>query len=194
MTQKALAKHLKKNINWQRFVNLAASLGNQLNDAQWRFFKAIVFENSMEAYSDGSVKYVGDEGCDLLVTIGKKVHRVEMKYTEHALYTAKGKKARDFCQSVTLMNSKGTNTHKDLPPNYADFVLVVGCRAAALVDKPTLKAYCNFNGDSISTNKMPTSVMNFVFTPQDVSVATKQQIDLREELNEAVRRAIAKVE
>lgn len=193
MNQKQLAKHFKTNINWQRFVNLAASLGDQLNDAQWRFFKAIVFENSMESYSDGSVKYVGQEGCDLIVTVDGKEHRVEMKYTEHALYTPKGKSAREFCQSITLMNSKGTNTHKQLPKNYADFVLVVGCRAAALVDKTTLSAYCNFNGDSITTDKMPTKVMDFVFDPSSVQAPTVQAVNLREELNEAVRRTVAKI-
>lgn len=190
MNQAKLAKHLKDSIDWQRFVNLAHSLGNQLNDAQWRFFKAIVFENSMEAYSDGSVKYVGEEGCDLIV---KDKYRVEMKYTENALYTKKGTKPRAICQSITLMNSKGTNTHKAIPDNYADYLLVVGLRGAALVDKTTLSKYAKINGDSI-TAEIPTDEMEFVFTPDTVGVATLQQINLREELNEAVRKTIAKIQ
>ncbi|NBR62270.1 MAG: hypothetical protein EBT86_11680 [Actinobacteria bacterium] len=194
MSQTAkLAKHLEKQINWQRFVNLAASLGDQLNDAQWRFFKAIVFENAMEAYSDGSVKYIGEEGCDLLLQIGKKTHRVEMKYSEHALYTPKGRSPRQLCQSIILMNSKGTNKHQVIPDNYADYLLIVGLRASALLDRATLSRYAEFNGDSI-TAVIPTSEMEFVFTPDTVNVTSLQQINLREELNEAVRRTIAQVQ
>jgi hypothetical protein len=189
-----LATHLQLAIDWQRFVNLATSLGDQLNDAQWRFFKAIVFENSMETYSDGSVQYVGEEGCDLIVTGDKGQRlRVEMKYTEHALYTPKGATPRAKCQSITLMNSKGTNTHKALPANYADYLLVVGLRGAALVNKATLSKYAQINGDSI-TAQIPTSEMEFVFTPSTVGVPTVTQIDLREELAEAVRRTIAKIQ
>jgi hypothetical protein len=189
-----LATHLQLAIDWQRFTNLANSLGDQLNDAQWRFFKAIVFENSMETYSDGSVRYVGEEGCDLIVTgdQGQEL-RVEMKYTENALYTPKGSTPRAVCQSITLMNSKGTNTHKALPANYADYLLVVGLRGAALVNKATLSKYAQINGDSI-TAQIPTSEMEFVFTPSTVGVPTVTQIDLREELAEAVRRTIAKVQ
>jgi hypothetical protein len=191
-TTKEVADHLKSNIDWQRFVNLCVSIGDQLNDAQWRFFKAVVFENSMEAYSDGSVEYVGEEGCDLLVTLNGQVVRVEMKYTEHALYTAKGKLPRANSQKITLMNSKGSNTHKSLPANYADFLLVVGVRAAALVSKSTLKQFININGDSIDAS-IPTNKMEFVFTPDTVTESTVTVLNLREELNEAVRRTLQKV-
>jgi hypothetical protein len=194
VTTAQLATHLQLAINWQRFINLAHSLGDQLNDAQWRFFKAIVFENSMETYSDGSVEYVGEEGCDLIVTgeEGQRL-RVEMKYTENALYTPKGVNPRAQCQSITLMNSKGTNTHKALPANYADYLLIVGLRGAALVNKVTLSKYAKINGDSI-TAQIPTSEMEFVFTPSTVSAPTLTKIDLREELAEAVRKTIAKVQ
>lgn len=191
-TTKQVAEHLKANINWQRFANLCASIGNQLNDAQWRFFKAVVFENSMEAYSDGSVKYVGEEGCDLLVTVNGQIHRVEMKYTENALYTAKGMKPRAISQGITLMNSKGSNTHKALPANYADYLMIVGIRGAALIDKNTLSKYITINGDSISA-QIPTGIMQFIFTPDTVSSVKITELNLREELNEAVRRALSKV-
>lgn len=192
MNTKQVAQHLQSAVNWQRFVNLCASIGDQLNDAQWRFFKAIVFENSMEAYSDGSVQYVGEEGCDLLVTINDRQYRVEMKYTEHALYTAKGQKPRVHSQSITLMNSKGSNTHKTLPAGYADYLLVVGSRAAAVIDKKALSRYININGDSISA-QIPTDSMQFVFTPASVSNLEITELNLREELNEAVRRTLQKV-
>ena len=189
-----LASHMQVSTDWQRFVNLCASLGDQLNDAQWRFFKAVVFENSMETYSDGSIKYVAEVGCDLLVTLPGTVTplRVEMKYTENALHTPKGKTPRATCQSITLMNSKGTNTHTGLPANYADYLIIVGLRSAALVSKATLAKYAKINGDSI-TAQIPTTEMEFVFTPDTVKAPVITQIDLRDELNAAVRRTLAKV-
>lgn len=193
MNTTKVAQHLQNAVNWQRFVNLCASIGDQLNDAQWRFFKAIVFENSMEAYSDGSIEYVGQEGCDLLVKIDGKQYRIEMKYTEHALYTAKGMKPRAESQSITLMNSKGSNTHKTLPAGYADYLLVVGSRAAAVIDKKSLTKFIEINGDSISA-KIPTDKMKFVFTPNSVTNRSITKLNLREELNEAVRRALGKIE
>lgn len=192
MNTAELAQHLKSSIDWQRFANLCASLGNQLNDAQWRFFKAIVFENSMEVYSDGSVQYLGEEGCDLAVTIDSQVYRVEMKYTEHALYTAKGQRPRSVSQAITLMNSKGTNTHSTLPNNYADYLLVVGLRAAAVISKTDLSQYIKLNGDSISA-QIPTEHMEFVFAPQDITTVKLTDLDLRNELNQAVRRTLDKI-
>ena len=196
ISQETIAHHFAKNVDWQKFVNLAHSLGDQLNDAQWRFFKAIVFENSMESFSDGSVRYVGEEGCDLMVKIKNKEYRVEMKYMEGAWYTQGGKskpRLRNQCKGIILMNSKGTNTHTTVPDTYADFLLVVGLRGAAVIDKPTLKQYTTKHGDSIQAD-IPSDVVDFVFTPNDVKAPTLQKINLRQELNEAVRRTIAQIQ
>jgi len=196
ISQETIAHHFAKNVDWQKFVNLAHSLGDQLNDAQWRFFKAIVFENSMESFSDGSVRYVGEEGCDLMVKIKNKEYRVEMKYMEGAWYTAGGKskpRLRNQCKGIILMNSKGTNTHATVPDTFADFLLVVGLRGAAVIDKPTLRQYTTKHGDSIQAD-IPSDVVDFVFTPSNVKAPTLQKINLRQELNEAVRRTIAQIQ
>jgi hypothetical protein len=188
-----LAQHLRSAVNWQRFVNLAASLGSQLNDAQWRFFKATVLENSVEAYSDGSVQYVAQEGCDLLVRVGSCVPaRVEMKYTEHALYSPRGQRPRVYSSSIVLMNSKGTNTHQSLPQSWADYLLIVGIRAAALIDRAALEQHLLINGDSI-TARVPTASVQWIFDPSTVREPTVTQIDLREQLNSAVKQVIADV-
>lgn len=191
-TQKQVAQHLASSINWARFATLADSLGNQLNDAQWRFFKAIVFESSMESYSDGSVKYVAQEGCDLLVTIDGVEHRVEMKYMEGALFNKRGK-LRDRVKGVTLMNSKGSNTHKALPKHYADFLLVVGLRGACVISKKNLEKFITINGDSISAD-FPAAKAEIVADPQQMTVVQKQQIDLRAELIEAVKRTVSSIQ
>ena len=90
------------------------------------------------------------------------------------------------------MNSKGTNTHTSLPANYADFLIVVGLRSAALVSKATLSKYAKINGDSI-TAQIPTAEMEFVFTPATVKAPVLTPIDLRDELNAAVRRTLDKI-
>jgi hypothetical protein len=50
----------------------------------------MIFEQSIEEYSLGSIKYVGEEGCDLIIPSLNA--RVEMKYVEDALYTLSKKK------------------------------------------------------------------------------------------------------
>jgi hypothetical protein len=116
-----------------------------------------------------------------------------MKYTEHALYTAKGRKPRTRSQSITLMNSKGTNNHAALPETYADYLLVVGLRAAALIDKQSLSAHIDINGDSISA-QIPTEKMHWVFDPTQVSAPVLTELNLRETINQAVKQALHQVQ
>ena len=157
-----------KSIDWQRFVNLCASVGNDFNSPQWRFMKAVIFETSLEVYSNGKLKYVGEEetGCDFRVPTLNNV-KIEMKYTEEALFSGKQTTSRNMCKSITLLNSKGTNTHSNLPEHYADYLLIVERRGAALISKENLKKHVVSNGDSLSA-KIPCSELSFVFTPNDV--------------------------
>ena len=157
-----------KSIDWQRFVNLCASIGNDFNSPQWRFMKAVIFETSLEVYSNGQLKYVGEEetGCDFRVPTLNNV-KIEMKYTEEALFSGKQSTSRNMCKSITLLNSKGTNTHSNLPEHYADYLLIVERRGAALISKENLKKHVVSNGDSLSA-KIPCSELSFVFTPNDV--------------------------
>ena len=171
-----VANYLKENVNWQAFVNLVKSVGTQFNDAQWRFFKAVVFETAIQKFSNGKVQYVAKEGCDFIVPELNNI-KVEMKYVEDALYTAKGHKLREKTKTLTLLNSKGTNSHKELPPDYADYLLVVGQVGCALIDKATLSQHIEINGDSISAS-VPTEKMILIFTPKTLNINSERKIEI----------------
>lgn len=189
MNTAELQEHFVNCINWQRFINLVASVGDQFNDAQWRFLKATIFENSLEEYSDGSVKYVGEDGCDLIVN---KNIRVEVKFIAGGFHTTKKGQLKKHCPIISLMSSQGTNKHKELPKNYADYLLIVSPNSAALVDKKTLNQNISVNGDGISAI-LPTSVLKFIFSPVDLKKPKVYKINLREEINKAIKCAIKKV-
>jgi hypothetical protein len=187
-----VATYLKTHVRWQSFVNLVKSIGNQFNDAQWRFLKAIIFETSIEKFSGGHIKYVARKGCDFIIPELNNV-TVEMKYVEDALYTAKGRVLRAKTKSLTLMNSKGTNVHKSLPSDYADYLLVVGQLGGALVDKATLSEYIEINGDSISAT-IPTEKMKLLFTPDsiDLTIIPDNALDLINVILSAINQALDK--
>ena len=185
--------YIMKSINWQRFVNLVASVGADFNSPQWRFMKAVIFETSLEVYSDAQLKYVGEEetGCDFKIP-GLNNIKIEMKYTEEALFTASKTIPRDICKSITLLNSKGTNTHANLPEHYADFLLIVERRGAAIIAKEKLKKYVVSNGDSLSV-KIPSNELTFVFTPNDVVQPTiTTNINIKQTILASINSAISK--
>jgi hypothetical protein len=195
ITVSVVANFLQKEVNWTKFVNLVTSIGPQFNDAQWRFLKAIVFEKAVEAFSEKKLVYVSQVGCDFIIPSLNNA-KVEMKYTEDVLYTEKSRIPRKNAQSITLMNSKGTNSHTGLPDEYADFILIVGRRGAAIVDKPTISSYIKINGDSI-TATIPTDKMTFIFTPDTVTATPDIQsdgaINLRQTILDAISDALTKI-
>lgn len=176
---------LKNNINWQRFVNLCASIGNELNSPQWRFLKAVFLESAVAAYSKGMVTYVGESerGCDFVIPSLNNA-KIEMKYTAEALYTAKGTARRD-CKSVTLLNSKGTNTHLALPEEYADYLLIVESRGASLISKENLQKYVVVKGDSL-TACIPTSELTVIFQPTDLGEIIKKDLGIKAKFLELI--------
>lgn len=169
-----------RGINWQRFATLCSSLGNELNDQQWRLLKAVFLENAVAEYSKGTLVYVGDEknGCDFVVPSLNNA-KIEMKYTAEALYSAKKTTIKEKCKAITLLNSKGTNTHSNLPESYADYLLIVETRGAALISKEKLKKYVVSNGDSLSA-VIPTSELTVIFQPSDIVISEKQDLKIKE--------------
>lgn len=170
-----LAQYITQNMDFARFARLTRALGNQANTEQLRFFKAMIFEKSMETYSQGRIVYVGQEGCDLLVpALGGA--RVEMKYVEGALYTTARRTLRESTGGIKLMNSMGTNTHKTLPANYADYLIYIGCQGAMLFDRATLEAHMVAGGDGITAN-LPTSKGILLAGPDVMTPGTQQEVD-----------------
>jgi len=177
-------------INWQKFVNLCETIGKDLNSPQWRFLKAIVLESSLEVYSDGKMKYVGEEetGKDFVLP-GLQNESIEMKFTEEALYAKKKTTPREKSKSITLMNSKGTNTHTCLPQHYADFLLIVEKRGAGIISKENLQKHVIVNGDSL-TAVIPTSELIMIFEPSDVKAPKKGNVNIKKRILDAIQDVI----
>jgi len=171
-----VADYLKLNVDWARFARLTRALGDQANQGQIRFLKATMFEQSIETYSNGKIKYVGQNGCDHVITEQDLDARIEMKYTEDAVYTPSKKLLRKTTGGIKLMNSMGTNTHKVLPSTYADFLLFVGNQGAILFDRATVAAHITPGGDGITAN-IPTKEGIIIATPEVMTAGDQPKVD-----------------
>lgn len=186
-----VANYFKSKMDFSRFARLTAALGDQANDAQMRFLKAMIFEQSIEEYSNGDIKYVGEEGCDLIIPNLNNA-RVEMKYTENALYTTSRKQLREQTGGIKLMNSMGTNTHKVLPPNYADYLIYIGNQGAILFDKTVIEQHIVSGGDGITAN-IPTNKGIILATPKEMTSNEQAEIDFVQGLKNYIKTYINKV-
>ena len=157
-----------KSVDWRRFNKLCTSLGSELNDQQWRFLKAAFLERAVSSYSNNLLVYVGDDknGCDFIIPSLNNA-TVEMKFTAEALFNPKKAVPKEKCKAITLLNSKGTNTHQNLPESYAQHLLIVEARGAAFITKDKLMQYVVSNGDSL-TAVVPTAELTFVYQPSSL--------------------------
>jgi len=172
-----------KVIRWQKVHELCVSIGNELNDPQWRFLKAVFLENAVADYSDNMLTYVGDKekGCDFKITSLDNL-KIEMKYTQECLFHSKKLTLRDKTKQITLLNSRGTNTHLKLPEHYADYLLIVEMNGAALISKEDLQHYVSVHGDSL-TATIPTNQLHIIYQPTDIMMMTeKKNLHIKETL------------
>jgi hypothetical protein len=183
-----------RKIKWNEFNVLCSALGNEFNDPQWRFLKATFLEIAVSEYSDGGLIYVGDEqqGCDFIVPSLDNM-KIEMKYMADCLY-GKGKvpKLKSMCNNITLLNSKGTNKHINLPDSYADYLMVVEMRGCAIVSKEKLKQYVVSNGDSLSAS-IPTSELTVVCEPSSRHSAEKKELNIKKKILALIKSEISQI-
>jgi len=180
-----VADYLKSNVDWARFARLTRALGDQANNGQIRFLKATIFEQSIESYSKGKIKYVGQDGCDHVISEPDLDARIEMKYTEDAVYTPSKKQLRARTGGIKLMNSMGTNTHKVLPATYADFLLFVGNQGAILFDRGTVASHITPGGDGIVAN-IPTKDGIIIATPKEMDAGDQFKVDFTGAFNSMI--------
>lgn len=165
-----------KQVNWQKFHNLCVNIGDELNDPQWRFLKAVFLEMAVSKYSNNLLTYVGNEqkGCDFIITSLNNV-KIEMKYTENCLFNSKNN-LKKFTKQITLLNSRGTNVHINLPENYSDYLLIVEMNGVAIISKQELEKYVNIHGDSL-TAKIPTERLHIISKPTDIEIVNKSYVN-----------------
>ena len=180
-------------INWQKFHELCLLIGNDLNEPQYRFLKAIFLENAVAQYSNNQLSYVGNEehGCDFIVKSLNNL-KIEMKYTTEALFSGKQLLLRKKTKQITLLNSKGTNTHTNLPDHYSDYLLIVEMKGAAIISKEKLKKYVSMNGDSLSAI-IPTEELHIIFTPNDLVFTETKKIDIKQQILTLINKIITSI-
>jgi len=185
-----VATYFKDNMDFCLLHKLGLALGTQLNERTLRFLKSMFIEFSFEEYSNNTVKRVNEKGCDLIIPALNNA-RVELKYTEDALYTPVKHQLRKSTGAVKLMNSMGENIHKTLPDTYADYLMVIGLHGAILFDKETIEQYITVAGDGISAN-IPTNLGIILATPLEMK-GNQSEIDMLNELETSIRSYIKKV-
>ena len=174
-----------KKVNWQKFNDLCTCLGGELNDHQWRFLKAVFLERAVSRYSENKLIYVGQEGCDFIISELNNV-KIEMKYVSECLFTSKTLIARKNTKQITLLNSKGTNKHTKLPDKYANYLLIVEMNGAAIISKEKLEMYVNINGDSLSAI-IATSELDYIFTPTNIQTSdAKTPLFIKEKITNLI--------
>lgn len=182
---------IMKNIDWQMFHNSCKSIGKEFNSPQWRFLKAIILEKAVSKYSNGMLRYVGEEerGCDFVIESLNHV-KIEMKYTEECLFGGREKSLKKITKQITLLNSRGTNTHTNLPETYSDYLLIVEMNGAAIIQKEALKEFVVSNGDSLSA-KIPTDKLHIIFSPRDIDTTQPvRTMRIKELILEAIEQAL----
>jgi hypothetical protein len=63
------------------------------------------------------------------------------------------------------MNSRGSSAGRELPENYADFLLICDTDSAAIIAKKDLVPYVIDAGDGLKTSKLSSNMIQYVFVP-----------------------------
>jgi hypothetical protein len=176
-----LAGYLKTNIDWRRFSTFQKKVGTQLNSEQLRFLKARAYELTLaRMFSNNKLVYVAKDGCDFIIPEFDNL-KLEMKYTAGAIFSPKNK-MKKTC-SIKLMNSHGSNTHKTLPSEYADYLLFVSDTGAVLFDKPTIEQHSVFGGDGITAN-IPTNLGIIVADKTVMNLGMTETVDILNKIDQ----------
>lgn len=128
--------HILEKLDISRYYNLVNGLGPQLNDRKSRFDKSDIIEQSIDIYSNGTFKWVDQEGYDLFDE--EKNVKIEVKYEDHGLFTKTGK-------NKGYINYKIKNTLKELTTpsliNPADYYLFLELNGMALISYKDMEEY-----------------------------------------------------
>lgn len=199
----------QQHVDWSKFFSVVETLGTTMNAQKDRFDKSDIIEMALEAYSGGFIKYVNDNGVDHLLEnlINPKgtASTQEMKFSSGAFYKERVvQRARASTQAVKqivavnkpvtlkLLNSNGSNGHTDIPPNYAQFLLVVDNYSAfvALVDD--IRPYKHLGGDGVSVKNVPLNLFHKIVGPEDYAAKALKNFDYKQEKLKFQRKFLSK--
>jgi hypothetical protein len=185
-TIQQVQEYNKSNVNWGKFFSVVDTLGSTMNGQKDRFDKSDIIEMALDAYSNGAIQYVNDDGVDhCLVNLPNaalKPTTQEMKfvgvlfYKEFVIERANKKRGINSIKqlrpldqpiSLKLVNSMGSNSHKTLPADYAEFLLVADNHSVHVIEVAKLVPYLKFGGDGILASKVPYELFHKVVGPED---------------------------
>lgn len=168
-----VASYYQQSVDWSKYYSVVDTVGITLNGRKDRFEKSDIFEQALDVFSDGKIKYVNNEGADHhLPELGDGVF-CEMKYGSNSLYKLSTKKGvqsivlRDRVTSLRLVNTLGNGERHGLPSAYAPYVLVSDYHGSAVIDTATLSNYLEFGQGHIEAKNVPMEHFVHVVTPND---------------------------
>lgn len=183
-TQK-YSDRILQHLDVNRYYKLVNGMGPQLNDRKSRFDKSDIIEQSIDIYSNGTFKWVDQEGYDLL----DEVHnvKIEVKYEDHGLFTKTG-------NNKGYIQYKIKNTLKELTTptltNPADYYLFLELNGMALISYKDMEEYLSITKakDGI-TSKIPFGKAE-LFSQNSNKESNELSINYKEEKHALQRRII----
>jgi len=159
------SKTLYENFNREAFYSLTVTIGDTLNSRKLRFDKSDLLEMAVSKFSNGLFEWKDQVGYDF---IDSNEFKIEYKYGENMLYTAKTKQPKKTVR-VKLKNSLGKN--KDIIDNPADIYVLHQPDAMAIVEYNTMQDHLVSVSDGIEL-AIPFEKLTTVYTPTDVNLDT----------------------
>ena len=177
----------RSSVDWNKFFSVVDTLGTTMNGQKDRFDKSDIIEMALDVFSNGNIKHINNDGVDHeLVNLPNLLNQPttqEMKFVGTVFYKEfvveravkkwnipSVKELRQSNQPVTLklVNSLGSNSHKSLPADYAEFLLVADNNSAYVIKVSTLTPYLKFGGDGIEAVKVPANLFHKIVGPEDI--------------------------
>lgn len=183
-TQK-YSDRILQHLDVKRYYKLVNGLGPQLNDRKSRFDKSDIIEQSIDIYSNGTFKWVDQEGYDLLDQ--EQNIKIEVKYEDHGLFTNKR-------NNKAYIQYKIKNTLKELTTptltNPADYYLFLELNGMALISYKDMEEYLSITKakDGI-TSKIPFGKAE-LFSQNSNKESNELSINYKEEKHALQRRII----
>jgi hypothetical protein len=165
VNQTTVASFLGARVDWNRFFSVVGAIGTSLDGQKDRFDKSDILELAVEVYSNGAVQYKNEEGRDHYIP--ELDAFVEMKYDAGSLFSP----ARLMPQKIvtlTLVNTMGDQRERELPENYADFVIAVGANGCGVVSKSTVIRHLVATGDQLKA-RIPFELFTIIKRPSEIA-------------------------
>ncbi len=172
-TLQQVADYFRNHVDWVAFYSAVDTIGDTLNDLKNRFDKSDLLELAIEVFSHREIRHVNQTGRDFFI---KELNiYCEMKFQKTLLYSTNGQQKETT--TLTLVNTMGRNDNRQLPKDYADFLLAVDLNGCAVVEKKVLIKFLDNTSDTgqIKAKNIPKNFFANVQSPEDIGARRQVQ-------------------